>query len=85
MKLFILAASLLLIPLPAHAQEEEVNRNIQMQLLQQNFMARQGITQQTPQNQVRQPDKRTERENEEYRDAVLNAINARKLQLQGRR
>lgn len=69
--------SFLLISSTAWA-EEDVDRNAQMKLLQQNFMQRQGIQGNTPHNTTEQ--EKIRQGNKEYRDAVLKAMNERKVQ-----
>lgn len=71
-------------PLAPLAAQEEVDRNAQMQLLKQNFMQRNGIREDAPLVlQNTEENEQVRQQNQEYRDATLKAINARKLQLQG--
>lgn len=82
MRYLSLLLALNCLSLPAMAQEE-VDRNAQMELMKQNFMLRQGIHPQAKTATDQKTQEKIREQNKEYHNAVLDAVNERKLQLQG--
>lgn len=83
LRLIVLLALLGSSVAPAAFAQQEVDRKLQMEIMKQNFMKRQGITEGSAQSNAYKQSQQTKQQNQEYRDAVLKAINERKLQLQG--